>query len=252
MFRLQRLSTSAVHAHRLPNVHLHEARDNVRSDSSADLIAEMQAYYERRAAVYDASMGYEDPSVVRSLEPVMQALRDAMHDRIVLEVACGPGFWTTCLAESARFILATDYNEATLSLARAKPIDPLRAHFVCVDAYDLSSIETTFTGAVAVDWLAHVPRSRLQPFLDGLHRRLAPGAHVVFCDQTPGPTSITGQHDPDGNHLQERILPDGSKHRVIKHFFSDDELRSILAPYADSIEIQRFHEQRRLIVHYTI
>jgi hypothetical protein len=115
----------------------------------------------------------------------------------------------------------------------------------------LSSIEGTFTGAFAVDWLAHVPRSRLGSFLEGLHRRLSPGARVVFCDQTPKVTSITGMHDAEGNHLQERVLPDGSRHRVIKHFFSDSELKELLGRYADEIAIRRFDNERRVIVSHT-
>jgi 2-polyprenyl-3-methyl-5-hydroxy-6-metoxy-1,4-benzoquinol methylase len=221
-------------------------------DSAAAIIAEMQVYYERRAEVYDASMGYDNPEIVRSLEPIFETLCDEMRGRSVLEIACGPGFWTRRVAEVASFVLASDYNEATLRMARAKRIDPARVTFVRADAFDLSSIEGTFTGAFAVDWLAHVPISRLHGFLHALHGRLAPGARVVFCDQTPKPESITGIHDAEGNHLQERVLLDGSQHRVIKHFFADSELRHALAGHADGIVIRRFADQRRMIVSYTV
>jgi ubiquinone/menaquinone biosynthesis C-methylase UbiE len=223
-----------------------------RNDSASALIAEMELYYARRADVYDASMGYDNLEVVRSLQPVIDALCDEMRGRTVLEIACGPGFWTQRVAELARFIVASDYNESTLSRARAKPIAADRVSFVRADAYELSSITQTFTGAFAVDWLAHVPASRLHDFLDGLHRKLEPGARVAFCDQTPRSSSITGLHDAEGNHLQERDLPDGSRYRVIKHFFSDAELRDILARYADDITIRRFGEQRRVVVAYTL
>ena len=223
-----------------------------RDDSPPALIAEMQQYYGRRAEIYDASMGYEDPDVVCSLQPVIEALREAMRDRTVLEIACGPGFWTQHVAEAAHSIVASDYNESTLSRARAKPIDVDRVSFVRADAYDLSSIGGTFTGAFAVDWLAHVPASRLHAFLDGLHQKLEPGARVAFCDQTPRPSSFTGLHDAEGNHLQERDLPDGSRFRVIKHFFSDGELRDVLARYADDVTIRRFDRQRRVLVAYRL
>jgi 2-polyprenyl-3-methyl-5-hydroxy-6-metoxy-1,4-benzoquinol methylase len=221
-------------------------------NSVAALITEMQAYYERRADVYDASMGYTNPDLVRSLGPIVDALCDELRDRALLEVACGPGFWTRHVAKVAASILATDYNESPLAIARAKRIDPMRATFARADAYDLSSIDGTFTGAFAVDWLAHVPLSRLDAFLDTLHARLAPHARVVFCDQTPQPTSITGVRDGEGNHLQERVLPDGSRYRVIKHFFSDSELRDLFARHTDGISIRRFGEQRRVIVSYTM
>jgi len=220
-------------------------------DSTQALIAEMQTYYERRAGIYDASMGYDNPDVVRSLEPLIEALRHEMHDRTVLEVACGPGFWTQRVAESARSIVATDYNESTLAIARTKAIDPARVRFVRADAYDLPSDVETFTGAFAVDWLAHVPRSRLTEFFDGLHRRLAHGARVAFCDQIPGPTSMTGIHDAEGNHLQERTLPDGSRYSIVKHFFSDAEFQDMLSEFTNVVAIRRFTDQRRVLVSYS-
>jgi 2-polyprenyl-3-methyl-5-hydroxy-6-metoxy-1,4-benzoquinol methylase len=226
--------------------------DSDMTDSVYGLIAGMQTYYDRRADVYDVSMGYDNPDVVRVLAPVIAALQDEMRDRSALEIACGPGFWTQRVAESARSILATDYNDSTLAMARAKSIDPARVTFVRADAYDLSSIEGKYNGAFACDWLAHVPMSRLQEFLDGLHARLEPDARVVFCDQTPGPASITNLRDADGNHLQERDLPDGSRHMVIKHFFSDSEFRDVLSRYTDDVSIQRFSEQRRALVSYTV
>src|SRR6266513_217830 len=99
-------------------------------------------------------------------------------------------------------------------MARRKGIHPQKVTLTRADAYDLAPIVGTFTGAFAVDWLAHVPQSRIESFLAGLHRRLAPGARIAFCDQTPGATSLTGAYDAEGNHLQERELPDGSRHGV--------------------------------------
>src|SRR5262245_10393666 len=159
---------------------------------AGDLIAEMQAYYERRAAWYDSSMRYDDVEFIQSLEPVFEALRSEMRDRDVLEIACGPGFWTERVAASARSILATDYNESTLTEARRKGMDSARVTFARADAYNLSSVGGRFTGSFVVDWLAHVPTSRFHQFLEGLHARLVPGARVAFCDQLPWPTSMTG------------------------------------------------------------
>jgi ubiquinone/menaquinone biosynthesis C-methylase UbiE len=221
-------------------------------DSPTALIVEMQQYYARRAAWYDSSMGYDDPTVVNQLEPVADALCEQMRGRTVLEIACGPGFWTARVARAANAITASDYNESVLTLARAKAIDPSRVTFVRADAYDLSSIDGTYEGAFAVDFLAHVPASRIAGFLDGLHRRLTSGARIVFCDQTPWPASVTSLRDAEGNHLQERTLDDGSRYRVIKHFFSDHELRATFAPYTRQLDIRRLAEQRRILVSYSL
>ena len=74
----------------------------------------MQSYYGQRASVYDSSMGYDDDEKVRSLLPIIERVRDAMHGRRVLEIACGPGFWTQFASETAASVVATDYNQSTL------------------------------------------------------------------------------------------------------------------------------------------
>jgi 2-polyprenyl-3-methyl-5-hydroxy-6-metoxy-1,4-benzoquinol methylase len=195
-----------------------------------EIIEEMQTYYARRAPVYEASMRYDDPAHVALHRGVITSLLREMTGKQVLELACGPGFWTQMVAEVAATITATDYNESMLEQTRQKTLDPTKVSLRTANAYDLSSLTDTFDAAFAMDWLAHVPRLRMTAFFDGLHQRLRPGARVVFCDQTPIEHSFTGLYDPEGNHLQDRTLPDGSHYRVIKHFFSESELEQLFAP----------------------
>ena len=215
-------------------------------------VEEMQEYYRKRADVYDASMGYDDPEKVERLAPVIEVIRRLLQDRAVLEIACGPGFWTSQVSAVAKSVLATDYNAATLDAARPKPLDWTKVRLQVADAYNLPNFPNQFDAALAVDWLAHVPRSRFHEFLRSLHAKLAPGSTVVFCDQTPGEHSLTELRDPEGNHLQERELPDGSRYRVIKHFLTDEEYRSLLLPYAAEISIDRFPACRRVVVSYRL
>jgi 2-polyprenyl-3-methyl-5-hydroxy-6-metoxy-1,4-benzoquinol methylase len=215
-------------------------------------VEEMQEYYRRRAGVYDASMGYEDPETVERLAPVIDVIRRLLQERAVLEIACGPCFWTSQITSVAKSVLATDYNAATLAVARHKPLDWAKVTLQVADAYNLPSFPMTFEAAMAVDWFAHVPRSRFHEFLRGVHGKLAPGSTVVFCDQSPGAHSLTELRDMEGNHLQERALPDGSRYRVIKHFMTDEEFRSILLLYSAEIRINRFPECRRVVVSYRL
>jgi ubiquinone/menaquinone biosynthesis C-methylase UbiE len=221
-------------------------------DDTPSIVEEMQAYYGRRAPIYDESMGYTDPAAVERLARVIGAITKQLAGRTVLEIACGPGFWTQALSAVASTIAALDYNRSTLAEARRKALDWERVSLVVGDAYRLAFSNGAFDGAVAIDWLAHVPKSRVSGFLGGLHTALRPGARVVFCDQTPGSDSKTGVYDDQGNHLQERTLPDGSRYRVIKHFFSDDEFRALFSPYADHVDIERILECRRVVVGYTL
>ena len=213
---------------------------------------EMQRYYALRAPGYDSSMQYDDPETVKALSPVAAALVREFHARRVLEIACGPCFWTRYMSEVANSVLATDYNETSLLEARKKDLPWDKISLRVLDAYRLSSLEAVFDGAYSVDWLAHVPRTRLHEFLRGLHSCLQDRARVAFCDQHPRDTSVTGNFDSDGNNIQERILPNGFRFRVIKHYFTDEEYLQILSPYSDDVRVQRFPELRRVIASYTL
>ena len=48
-----------------------------------------------------------------------------------------------------------------------------------------------------------------------------------------------------------RTLSDGSRYQVIKHFFSDPELRTLFALYTDDLTIEHYPECNRIVVGYT-
>ncbi len=212
------------------------------------IIEEMQRYYGQRASVYDSSMGYDDEAKVRVLLPIIERVRSAMRGRQVLEIACGPGFWTQFAAETAVSVTATDYNPSTLDEARKKRLPLDRVTLLQADAYRLDLIPGVFDALLAVDWLAHVPLSRMEGFLAGAIRRVRSGSPIVFIDQLPGEHSVTGVFDDEGNPIQERRLSDGSSFRVIKHFLSDAQIEALFSGLAGELSIQRFPECRRVMV----
>ena len=88
----------------------------------------------------------------------------------------------------------------------------------------------------------------MEEFLSDALRRVRPGSPLMFIDQLPGEHSLSGVFDAEGNHIQERVLPDGSAFRVIKHFFTDDQLATLVSGFSGELRIQRFPECRRIIV----
>jgi SAM-dependent methyltransferase len=171
-----------------------------------------------------------------------------MRGRHVLEIACGPGFWTQFASETAVAVLATDYNQSTLDEAHKKNLPWERVSLLQADAYRLDQIPGVFDAILSVDWLAHVPLTMMKPFLSGAIHRVSSGSLLMFIDQLPGEHSRTGVFDADGNHIQERKLGDGSTFRVIKHFMSDAEIASHFSGFAGDLSIERFPQCRRLIV----
>ncbi|MBC7942231.1 MAG: class I SAM-dependent methyltransferase [Chitinophagaceae bacterium] len=192
----------------------------------------MQAYYARRAAIYERV--YFKPERQADLRAIEAGLPAMFAGRSVLEIACGTGWWTVHGAHDAAAWLATDLNPETMALARAKPL-PACVSFAQVDAYTLAELsDTCFDAAFAGCWWSHVPRARLPGWLDLLHRRLAPGARVVFLDNSFVQTSSTplSRRDAAGNTYQNRVLDDGSVHEVLKNFPTFDEAAAVLGPRA--------------------
>lgn len=212
----------------------------------------MQQYYDRRAEIYDTSMGYDNPDTVIRLQPVIEHICGEMSGKKVLELACGPCFWTQFTAAVAESVVACDFNEATLSQARHKNLPWEKVSLQQANAYDLKMPDESFSAAMAVDWLAHVPHAYMHRFLEGLHAVLTVGARVVFCDQLPKSEPFDGDHDADGNFIVIRQLPDGSCYRVIKHYLSDNQIQDIFGRYDDNVQITRFPNCRRIVVSYHI
>lgn len=196
--------------------------------------SEMLTYYRARAPL----MQYAglSPEVQRVLASYAAYVSDRLADREVLEVACGTGFWTQKVAERARSVVATDAAPEMLSIARSRQYERANVELVLDDAYSLAGVRDGFDGGFHFQWISHVPRARQHQFLALFHAKLSPEALVVFGDNKDQGNDA----DSDGNLYQERTLPDGSRHRVIKNWLQRDELRILLQPYASVLEFGEF------------
>jgi SAM-dependent methyltransferase len=193
-------------------------------------------YYTARAPIYDGGYtGVPQPWV----DTMIHALQTALSGRRVLELACGTGHWTSYAAEVARSIMATDIAPAMLARAR----DKLRAHpnvtVAAADAYELEQIAGDFTAGLAMQWFSHIPIAQLMGFLAHWHARLGPGA-VVFmadnqrrADDSDPLISIPG----DPNTYEIRTLPDRRQYTIIKNYYTAEELRTLLEPAAEELQI---------------
>jgi SAM-dependent methyltransferase len=169
-----------------------------------------------------------------------RALRNTLSGRRVLEVACGTGYWTAAVAQVALEVVAIDASLPMLAEAREKGLPP-NVRLCEADAYDLSPAGEGFDGALAMFWLSHVPRHRLRDFLAHLHGRLVEGARVFFADNVhvPGLGGDLTAPDANGDTFKQRSLADGSRHRILKNYFTDEELRDLLQPHAGDLVLSR-------------
>jgi demethylmenaquinone methyltransferase/2-methoxy-6-polyprenyl-1,4-benzoquinol methylase len=171
------------------------------------------SYYARRAQEYDRV--YSLPPWQRDLRRLEARVSRAFAGRRVFETACGTGYWTRHIAQSAAEVYAIDVNETALELARSREYGTAAVRFEQRDAYLAFSAAPRFDGGYAGLWLSHVDLSRMDAFLHAFHSYLLPGATVIMTDerQSEGrrrrlPASRT---DAAGNRYELRRLESGEE-----------------------------------------
>ena len=195
----------------------------------------METYYARRAAEYEQI--YQKPERQADLARMREDFPAHFTGKRVLEIACGTGYWTPLIAAQAESVLAMDFNEETLEIARTKAYPRNNVRFQQGDAYALPQFPHRFSGCFAGFWWSHVPLGRINAFLRGLVDRLENDATLVFHDNryVEGNSTPLSRKDAEGNTYQTRRLRDGSSHEVLKNYPTRQELEARFAPYAASL-----------------
>ena len=186
--------------------------------AGAEVVAGMAACHAQRAAGYErVCFKLERQTDLRRMEAELAA---PFADRRLLEIACGTSWWTPHSARDAASWLATDLNLETMAIAQAKAL-PACVRFATVDAFTLKGSlgDAVFNACYADCCWRHVPMQRLPSWLGALPARLAPGARVVFIDNS---------------HVQTSSTPgsDSSTHEVLKNFPTAETAFAMLDPRA--------------------
>ena len=199
---------------------------------------ELEQYYALRAREYERI--YAKPERQSDLRVLEECIPGLLAGKRVLEIACGTGYWTRFIAQRAREVIATDFNHEPLTVARTRGDSPKNAEFRIADAYDLPPSLGKFDGAFAGFWWSHLPQREIPRFLASLLQRLDPGARVVIVDNrfVEGSSTPIAETDEHGDTYQLRRLEDGSVHRILKNFPSENELRRVLAPWTSNLRFE--------------
>lgn len=199
----------------------------------------LPAYYAQRAEHYERVYHRGDPVRQAELGAVERDLRERLEGRRVLEIACGTGYWTAKIIGSTSHITAIDATAEVLSIARHKGLDRQKAVFLPGDAYRLEEVPGAFDAALAAFWFSHVPKRRVREFLNGMHRRIGPGAVVCMVDNVLNP-GIGGElvvKPGEADTYKLRELADGSRHEVLKNYYTAQELTDLLGPLSSELVI---------------
>lgn len=188
----------------------------------------MKDYYAKRAREYERI--YDKPERQADLAILKKLCAQSLAGQDVLEIACGTGYWTQPVSQTAKSIFATDINDETLEIARGKQYG-CDVRFERVDVFGLDSLPAgDFSAGLAMHWWSHLRKSEIKQFLDVFHRRFRSGSLIVFMDNrfVPGSSTPISRTDNEGNTSQIRRLTDGSEHEVIKNFPGENEVRASL------------------------
>jgi SAM-dependent methyltransferase len=171
------------------------------------LLTEQQAYYRALAPDY-LDQGLDLPGG----DELARALEAFRPRGSVLELACGPGVWTSRLLRHATEVTAVDGSAEMLAIAAARAGGD-RVRFIQADLFTWKP-ERRYDAVFMGFWLSHVPDERFESFWSLVADCLKPAGRVFFADdsyRTPdelveGPSSSTIR----------RQIPAGTAYRIVK------------------------------------
>ncbi len=191
---------------------------------------DLLTYYRARAAEYEQTCYRDRPERRDELDAEGLYLRGLVRGKEVLDLACGTGYWTRVLADTAAFIAAVDLSVEMIRQARRKEYGTL-VSFVLGDLYRLPIARSAFDVVTLGFWFSHEPRQNYSWFLSRLRDLCRPGGHVWMIDNNL-PRESSGQEtartDGHGNTYTRRRLLSGAEHIILKNYFTEGRLRETL------------------------
>jgi SAM-dependent methyltransferase len=229
----------------------------------------LASYYAAIAEHYDAAVGYveqeetdgeddyddeayddedDDGGYHAERAAELAALRARVADLVrghdVLELACGTGYWTAAMAQTADKVLATDAAEPMLALARRRAMPRDVVAFRQVDGHALPASLGGMAGHDCVFigfWWSHLTRDEQDAFLAQLRTTVAKNALLVLVDDeyVEGENLPVARTDAQGNTYAIAATLDGGRVELPKNYPSDSALRKRLGGVAKEIRIER-------------
>jgi 2-polyprenyl-3-methyl-5-hydroxy-6-metoxy-1,4-benzoquinol methylase len=154
------------------------------------LARQVHEAWEKKAAFWDEKMGEGNAFQRVLIGPATERLLEVLPGETVLDVACGNGVFSRRLAELGARVVAIDFSERFLELARARTEEAGYAdavEYLVADATDeeqmLALGEERFDAAVCN--MALMDMSAIDPLMRALRRLLKPNGRFIFSVQHP-------------------------------------------------------------------
>ena len=205
------------------------------TEQSAQFYAKSASNHDR---IYDRSERQHDLAAMRG------HVAGILRGHTVLELACGTGYWTRIIAESAERVVATDINPEMIALATLRGLPADKVRLQVADAWNLPAELGEIGDYTAVFigfWWSHVKREGQERFLAQLRARFGKDLFIVLLDDVyvEGSSETVARTDMEGNTYHIRTAPDGERYEIPKTYPSDSALRKKLASSVREIRIVR-------------
>jgi SAM-dependent methyltransferase len=153
-------------------------------DESRDANEEARRAWDRNASFWDARMGEGNDFVDLLIWPATEKLLAPRKGERMLDIACGNGLSVRRLAQAGVNVVAFDFSEAMIALARSRPLPATDAsvEYLVVDATDYGALLALGEGRfdAALCNMALFDMAEIRPLMRALPRLLKPAGRFVF------------------------------------------------------------------------
>ena len=200
---------------------------------------QLVGFYAKSAAQVERV--YDKPERQHDLAELRAEVAQVLRGHVVLELACGSGFWTSVIARAADSVLATDINPAMVELAERRGVAGDKVRFRVADALALPDDIGEFTAVFIGFFWSHLERDGQEQLLAHLRKRLGKDVLLVIADDdyVEGSSGTVARTDAQGTTWQIVTAPDGERFELPKSYPSDSALRKRLASSVREIRIAR-------------
>lgn len=167
---------------------------------------ETRAAWEENATFWDERMGEEGNDFVNVLIwPSTQRLLQLQPGERVLDIACGNGLYARRLAALGGEVVAFDFSENLVEIARRRTAEHAGIAYHVIDATDETALlalgERGFDAALCQ--MALFDMAEIEPLMRALVRLLRPGGRFVFsvmhpCFNNPHMSHMAEVRDDEG------------------------------------------------------
>lgn len=203
----------------------------------------MGEYYNERAPEYEQIYYRDNKPRREEIDTEAERLKKLASGKTILEFACGTGYWTERLSQTATTITAFDLSEKMITQAKQKTYHcPVR--FIQSDMYTLPVAGQTFDLVAVGFWFSHEPIQQYDRFFELISSYAVENGSIWMIDNNPPAEGDVHQStgiDDFGNNYKKRFLDNGEEYVILKNYFTEEQLQQL---FSTRFKINRLTYQR--------